>query len=64
VFNLINYYNMQKSDPKVLGVCSWLADRFDLNVGGLRIIWIVALIFGIGSPIIIYLILYLVKPKS
>lgn len=55
---------MDKSNPKILGVCSWLAGRFGLNVGGLRIIWIFALIFGVGSPIIIYLILYLIKPKS
>ena len=63
-FNLIDFYNMQTSDPIILGVCAWLADRFGLSVRGLRIIWIAALIFGVGSPIIIYLILYLLKPKS
>ncbi len=49
---------------KILGVCAWLADKFDLDVGGLRIIFVAATIFGLGSPVIIYLILYLLRPSG
>jgi phage shock protein PspC (stress-responsive transcriptional regulator) len=49
---------------KVLGVCAWLADKFGLDVGGLRILFVAATILGFGSPVIIYLILYLVKPSE
>ena len=49
---------------KILGVCFWLAEKFDLDVGGLRILFVAATIFGFGSPIIIYFILYLLKPSE
>ena len=52
------------TNRKVLGVCAWLADKFGLDVGGLRILFVVAAILGLGSPIFIYLILYLLKPSS
>ena len=35
---------------KILGVCNWLADKFGLDVGGLRILFVAAAIFGFGSP--------------
>ena len=51
-------------DKKILGVCAWLSEKFELDVSGIRLLFIVAVILGFGSPLIIYLILYLVKPKS
>ncbi len=51
----------RSSDEKVLaGVCAGLADRFDLNVTGLR--WLVAItsLFFTGIPILVYLILAIV----
>ncbi len=52
------------SDKVIFGVCAWLGDRFGMDVKTLRIIFVVATIIGIGSPILIYLILALVKPKK
>lgn len=52
------------SEKKILGVCSWVSDKFDLDVSGIRMLFIIAAILGLGSPILIYFILYLVKPKS
>jgi phage shock protein C len=49
---------------KILGVCAWLADKFGIDVGGLRILFVAAAVLGLGSPIFIYLILYLLKPSS
>ena len=51
------------SNRKLLGVCAWIADKFGLDVGGLRILFIAATILGLGSPVLIYLILYIVKPS-
>ena len=52
------------TNRKVLGVCAWLADKFGIDVGGLRILFVAAAILGLGSPIFIYLILYLLKPSA
>ncbi|MEC8610173.1 MAG: PspC domain-containing protein [Bacteroidota bacterium] len=51
------------TEKKLLGVCFWLSEKFELDVTGIRALFIVAAILGFGSPIVIYLILYLVKPK-
>jgi len=51
-------------EKKILGVCSWLSEKFELDVSGIRMLFVVATILGFGSPIIIYLVLYLIKPKS
>ena len=51
-------------ERKFLGVCAWLSDKFGLDVGGLRILFVAATVFGFGSPIIIYFILYLIKPSE
>ena len=52
------------TERKILGVCAWLADKFGLDVLGLRILFVAAAVMGLGSPILIYLILYLLKPSS
>lgn len=53
---------MSYPEKKVLGVCSWLSHRFDVDITLLRILFIAAVIIGVGSPLIIYFILYFVKP--
>ena len=52
------------TERKILGVCAWLADKFGIDSRGLRILFVAAAILGLGSPIFIYLILYLLKPSS
>ena len=51
-------------ERKIFGVCAWLAGKFDLDVGGVRILFFAAAILGLGSPILVYFILYLVKPRE
>jgi phage shock protein C len=51
------------AEKKVLGVCKWLSYKFELDISGIRLLFIVATILGFGSPIFIYLILYLIMPK-
>lgn len=52
-----------KTEGKLLGVCAWLADKFEIDVTLVRILFVAAFILGLGSPVLIYLILYLIKPK-
>ena len=52
------------TERKILGVCAWLADKFGIDVSGLRILFVAAAVLGLGSPVFIYLILYLLKPSS
>ena len=52
------------NERKIIGVCLWLSDKFGLDVFGLRILFVAAAVLGLGSPILIYLILYLLKPSS
>ena len=52
------------TERKILGVCAWLADKFGLDVSGLRILFVAAAVLALGSPIFIYLILYLLKPSE
>jgi len=52
------------TERKILGVCAWLSDKFGLDVGGIRILFVAAAVFGFGSPVVIYFILYLIKPSE
>ncbi len=51
---------LSKTDKIILGVCGGLAPHFGIDTTILRIIFVIAAIAGFGSPVIIYLILYLV----
>lgn len=50
-----------KGDKKLFGVCSGLANYFDLDPTVMRIIFIVAFLF-FGTGLLLYLILALVMP--
>ena len=52
------------SEKKIFGVCSWVSEKFDLDLSEMRTLFIIATILGLGSPILINFILYLLKPKS
>ena len=52
------------TEGKLFGVCAWLSDKFKLDVSGIRLIFVAAAIIGFGSPVILYFILYLIKPKE
>lgn len=52
------------SEAMLFGVCGGIAKYFDLDASLIRIIWAVATIFGIGTPIILYLIMFFIVPKE
>lgn len=47
-------------EKKALGVCAYLADKLSIDVKVLRVGWILATIFGFGSPIFAYLLIYVI----
>lgn len=49
---------------KIGGVCAGIAEYFDWDVRTLRLIWFVAAIVAVGSPVLFYLILWLVMPEG
>lgn len=51
---------LSRTDKIILGVCGGLAPHFGIDTTILRILFVIATIFGFGSPIIVYLVLYLV----
>jgi phage shock protein PspC (stress-responsive transcriptional regulator) len=52
------------SDKMLSGVCGGIARYFNIDATIIRILFVLATIFGLGSPIIIYIILALLIPQS
>ena len=51
------------NDGKVLlGVCTGFAEYFDVDVSLVRIVFLLLIFAGVGSPVLIYLILGIVLP--
>ena len=50
------------TEKKILGVCAWLSEKFDLDVSMVRLVFILTTLLG-GASVLAYLILYLVMPK-
>ena len=48
------------SDKIALGVCGGLAEYFGWDTTLLRVLFAIAVVLGIGSPLIVYLVLWLV----
>jgi phage shock protein C len=52
-----------KGDKKIFGVCSGLADYFDLDPTVVRILFLVA-VFMFGTGILLYLVMAIVMPSK
>lgn len=51
---------LDRANGKLMGVCSGLANWSGIDVSILRIIFVLAAIFGVGAPVLIYLALGLI----
>ena len=51
---------LDRANKKLLGVCSGLANWTGIDVTIMRVIFVLTTLVGIGSPILIYLILALI----
>jgi len=52
------------SDKLLLGVCGGLAHRFGLDPTLVRILFALATIVGVGSPILFYFLLAVIMPRD
>ena len=52
------------SDGMLAGVCSGLAKYFGIDPTIMRILYVIFALVGVGSPILIYIILWIVMPKG
>ncbi len=53
-----------KTDKKLLGVLGGFAKYFNIDSTVLRIIYVLIAFFGVGSPVLIYLIVALIIPEE
>ena len=52
------------SEAKISGVCAGLARYSGIDVTIIRVVFVLAVIFGVGFPVLIYFILSLLMPDS
>ncbi|NBA85086.1 PspC domain-containing protein [Emticicia sp. CRIBPO] len=52
------------SDKMFFGVCGGLAKYFSLDPTLIRILVVIATILGVGSPILVYILMVFVMPKE
>ena len=55
-----NKLNLDKKNGKLMGVCSGLAKWSGIDVNILRLAFVLAALFGVGAPVIIYLAIGLI----
>jgi phage shock protein C len=48
----------------LFGVCGGLADYMNMDSTVMRVLFVLITVFGIGSPILVYLILALIMPSD
>ncbi|MCC5927533.1 MAG: PspC domain-containing protein [Bacteroidetes bacterium] len=51
-------------DKMLFGVCGGLAQRFGIDSTIVRVIFVIGAIFGIGSFVLIYIVLAFVMPRG
>lgn len=52
-----------ESDGIIGGVLAGLADYTGIDVSILRVLMVLAAVFGIGAPVLIYIIMWMVIPE-
>jgi phage shock protein C len=59
-----NSFRLNKTDGKIMGVCAGLADYSGVDVSVIRILTVLLTICGVGSTILLYLLVGLVAPSN
>jgi phage shock protein C len=52
------------TDRKIAGVCGGLAEYFEVDSTIVRLIFIVLLLVGVGSALLLYVIMWLLVPEK
>ena len=56
----MNKLTLDKENKKILGVCAGLARWMGVDVNIVRLLFVITTLIGIGSPILIYIVLGLI----
>ncbi len=59
-----NAFRLNKRDNVLMGVCAGLADYTGMDLMLIRVITVLLTLFGVGSTIIIYLLVGLIAPSN
>ncbi len=55
---------VNKSEAKIMGVCAGIANYMGWDTTLVRVAFVAAAIFGVGSPILIYLLIGFIAPST
>jgi phage shock protein C len=59
-----NSFCLNKSEGKIMGVCAGLADYSGMDLMLIRVLAVLLTVCGVGSTIILYLLVGLVAPSN
>ncbi len=57
---MTNTFRLDKANAKFMGVCAGIANWTQIDVTLVRILWALAIVFGVGAPVLIYLLIGLI----
>ncbi|MCH8556592.1 MAG: PspC domain-containing protein [Balneolia bacterium] len=52
------------TEKMLFGVCGGLAEHFNMDPTIMRLIFVLLTIFGVGTPVLIYIIMAIVMPAD
>lgn len=55
---------VNKTEGKIMGVCAGIANYFGVDPTLVRIGFVAAAVFGLGSPVILYLLIAFIAPST
>jgi phage shock protein C len=55
---------VNKSEAKIMGVCAGIANYMGWDATLVRVAFVAAAIFGVGSPVLIYLLIGFIAPST
>lgn len=53
-----------RDDQMLGGVCAGVAEYFDVDPTLVRLVFAALTLFGVGSPVLVYLLLWLIMPEA
>lgn len=59
-----NSFRLNKNEGKIMGVCAGLADYSGIDLMLIRVLAVLLTLCGVGSTIILYLIVGLIAPSN
>jgi phage shock protein C len=55
---------LTRKNKMILGVCGGIADYFNMDASVVRLIAVALIFLGVGSPVLVYLVMAIVLPDE